>query len=708
MRRVRQVQLVTTAVAIAAVIGVAWTGRAPGAAAYRQPSWEGHGRVVDEHARPVADATVTTVGASAEANAGSVAHTDSHGFFAVPVSLPSLARVEAPGHTSRVVALDPHGAGDIELTSQPARTVVMRFGGDVMFGRRFYERREGQPALLTDSNSVPQHARLLEGVAPLLHDADLSVVNLETPLISDPYWDPRGPRPKTIHPTKELAFASALTSAAALRESGIAAVSLGNNHSFDALGAGLSSTMAALDHAGVAHFGAGLTEDDAWRPALLTRHGQRVALLGCTTVTGAAQPIPYVAGPHRAGAARCTTTRLRQEVTRARGMADIVIVLIHGAVEYQRVQTPQIRQLMSTAATAGAAAVITSHPHVIGGVTEQGGTVMAQSTGNLLFDQDLWSTFPSYLLRVDLQSGRSVHTSVDPVALEGYRPVPTVGPLAQASTRIAVGTVPSPARLSAWGAALVPGPAPVPRTMSTAVPPGRISRLGRGWWAEPAASGPSGGPRSGTDLLFGTGTFEELDTEPGNGAAPLWALGLNARVSTEAGCSDPGGDGRDRGDGEAPGHGLELVRSPVSTRDVFAAPSHRVPVAKGAALSLTADLRHATDHASLELRWYAGATGASIRTTVLDLPSGSWPRTACHRVRLDVTVPVGAVAVQPFARVTPGHDRQLGQALSLDNLALVAWSGSPGRAQDVVDTGRGGTITLHQDSETGDEPLGDG
>ena len=141
---------------------------------------------------------------------------------------------------------------------------------------------------------------------------------------------------------------------------------------------------------------------------------------------------------------------------------------------------------------------------------------------------------------------------------------------------------------------------------------------------------------------------------------------------------------------------------------MFAAPSHRVPVAAGAALSLTADLRHATDHASLELRWYAGATGASIRTTVLDLPSGSWPLTACHRVRLDVTVPVGAVAVQPFARVTPGHDRQLGQALSLDNLELVAWSGSPGRAQDVVDTGRGGTITLHRDAATGDEPLGDG
>ena len=313
------------------------------------------------------------------------------------------------------------------------------------------------------------------------------MVNLETPLISDPYWDPRGPRPSTIHPTKELAFASALTSAAALRESGIAAVSLGNNHSFDALGAGLSSTMAALDHAGVAHFGAGLTEDDAWRPAILSRRGQRVALLGCTTVTGAAHPIPYVAGPHRAGAAQCTTTRLRQEVTRARSMADIVVVLIHGAVEYQRVQTPQIRQLMSTAAAAGAAAVITSHPHVIGGVTEQGGTVLAQSTGNLLFDQDLWSTFPSYLLRVDLQSGRSVHSSVDPVALEDYRPVPTVGPLAQASARIAAGTVSSPARLSGWGAALAPGPAPIPGTTSTTVPAGRIMRLGRGWWAETPA-----------------------------------------------------------------------------------------------------------------------------------------------------------------------------------------------------------------------------
>jgi poly-gamma-glutamate capsule biosynthesis protein CapA/YwtB (metallophosphatase superfamily) len=693
MRR-SHLQTAAAAAALAALVGVLWTGRGPGPDAYQAPPAAGHGRVVDEHHQPVPDAAVVASGVTA--------HTDSRGWFAVPVSRPALARVEAPGHTPRVVALDPRGAGDVELTSHPERTVVMRFGGDVMFGRRFYEPRGDEPPLLTDSSSVSQHAQLLDSVSPLLHDSDLSVVNLETPLITDPYWDPRTSRPPNMHPTKALAFASALASAKALAQTGVEAVSLGNNHSFDALGAGLSSTVAALDQAGVAHFGAGMNADQAWRPALLTRRGQRIALLGCTTVSGRAQPIPYVAGKDRPGAAECQPARLREEVTRAKGVADVVVVLIHGAVEYQRTQTPKIRALMSTAAAAGAAAVITSHPHVIGGVTQELGSVLAQSTGNLLFDQDLWSTFPSYLVRVDLQAGRSVHTTVDPIALADYRPVPTVGPLGQASARIAAGTVPGPVRLSGWGAAISAGPAPTPTTLAVPTPPGRILRLGRGWWAQLPASGPTTEPRAGTDLLYGTGTFEELDTDATNRPAPLWTLGLNARIASSAACSAAGS--RE----DARGHGLELARSPVSTRDVFASPSHRIPVTGGSALSLTADLRRATDTATLELRWYTKASGASTTTTELDLPSGSWPLTACHHVRLDVTVPAGAIAVQPFARVKPGHDRQLGQTLALDNLDLVEWSGSTARGQDVIDTGSGGTITLHSDAPSGDGPLGEG
>lgn len=694
-RAPRILQLVAGITAMGATAALLTVGPPAGPSAPEAaPPAAGHGRVVDETGRPVAGAVVT-VGPRR-------VRTDGAGWFTVPAQRPALGTVTAPGHTSRTLALSPAGVGDVEL-SRRSGTVVLRFGGDVMFGRRFYERHAGRPPLITDSSSVAQHAAVLSGIAPLLRDADLTVVNLETPLTADPYWPSTSPRPRTIHPTKALAFASATASAQALAQSGVDVVSLGNNHSFDALGAGLRSTGAALDGAGIAHFGAGANSDEAWRPAYVTRNGQRLAFLGCTTVSGRAQAIPYVAGPARAGAAECSTARLRDAVRAARRTASSVIVLIHGAVEYQRTQTDGIRALMSTAAAAGAAAVVTSHPHVIGGVRLERGTVVAESTGNLLFDQDLWSTFPSYLLRVDLRQGRSVHTSVDPLALVDYQPVATIGPLAEASARIASGTVPSTARLTGWGATMGSGwSAGAAPTRAVTMRPHLVRRIGRGWVLQsvrPAVTD-SAPPRAGVDLLYGTGTFEELDVDRKNGAAPMWTLGLNARVSATAACGPaPSTDDSD-------GHGLALERSPLSTQEVFASPAHRAMVRPGETLTLGAQLRRATDGAAIELRWYRRATGRSVRSSQVALPHGSWPREACQAVHARVIVPAGMNAVQVFVRVRPSHDTQLGKGLALDELTLLATPRpAAGAGYEAIDTGDGGTAVLRQDMDTGDGPL---
>ena len=144
------------------------------------------------------------------------------------------------------------------------------------------------------------------------------MVNLETPVIEDPFVDPTGARRRDFHSTKEFVFASAPQSVEALLEVGVDLVSLGNNHVLDALGSGLADTLDALDRADMPHFGAGLTVDQAWAPALVERKGQRFAFLACTTITGTEHPVPYVAGPGQGGAAQCSTSRLEHEVRAAR------------------------------------------------------------------------------------------------------------------------------------------------------------------------------------------------------------------------------------------------------------------------------------------------------------------------------------------------------------------------------------------------------
>ncbi|AKU16547.1 CapA family protein [Luteipulveratus mongoliensis] len=665
--------MATGALVVTAVAGVGALTLADRPAGSHRPTGanETRGVIVDELGQAVSGARVQT-------REGEAVTTNRSGAFVVHLDNPTLVTATAPDHKSRVQAIAPRTAPRIELTGQASRTISIRFGGDVMMGRRFYERVDGRPAQLTDPHNVQQHSAILSSVAPLLADGDLSVVNLETPLVDEPYYNPNRPRPKAFHPTKDLAFASGPATAKALKAAGVDAVSLGNNHSFDVLGPGLASTIKALDAAGVKHFGAGTNDAEAWKPAIVQAAGRRVALLACTTVDGSDHAIPYVAAAKRAGAALCTPAALKKAVTDARKQASYVAVMMHGGVEYQRDQTPESQSIFKVATEAGAQVVIGGHPHVVGGLTQSGGSVTAESMGNLTFDQSLWSTYPGYLLRVDLRDGAALRSTVDPLVMEHYRPVPSVGGVAQSASRLAAGSVAGPARLADNGAQVNASPPPPAMVKEQRLGERQIQAMAPGWWYS-GTSAPVNAVRAGTDLLNGTGSFEQQGTDPGVPPGGLWTLGNYARLSNESRCDD----GEIKGD-----LGLELLRSPLSKDDVVASPLNRQQVRPGQSLSLVADVRHAAKGARLELRWYRGAEGSSLRTTSETIPQVDKSAAGCRRVTINATVPSDARAVQVFLRLEPPKGGQETRRLAVDNVRLAQWApeGISGRQYDMVRT----------------------
>lgn len=52
----------------------------------------------------------------------------------------------------------------------------------------------------------------------------------------------------------------------------------------------------------------------------------------------------------------------------------------------------------------------------------QDGTLVAWTLGNLVFDQELWSTFPSYILTVHTTADGITRAYVDPLLIDGYVP----------------------------------------------------------------------------------------------------------------------------------------------------------------------------------------------------------------------------------------------------------------------------------------------
>jgi poly-gamma-glutamate capsule biosynthesis protein CapA/YwtB (metallophosphatase superfamily) len=94
---------------------------------------------------------------------------------------------------------------------------------------------------------------------PLLHASDLNILNLETSATTHP----------TKWPNKVFNYRMHPENASALQAAKISYAGLANNHTLDFSEPGLLETVKTVKKAGIAFAGAGETEDEATRPAIL-------------------------------------------------------------------------------------------------------------------------------------------------------------------------------------------------------------------------------------------------------------------------------------------------------------------------------------------------------------------------------------------------------------------------------------------------------
>jgi poly-gamma-glutamate synthesis protein (capsule biosynthesis protein) len=132
-------------------------------------------------------------------------------------------------------------------------------GGDVMLGRLVGD------AMLREGPDYP-----LGAVAPMLRGADLAIANLECAICE--------PAARWHGAAKAFYFRAPPLAGQALRDAGLALVSLANNHILDYDVQGLLDTLRILDAQGIAHAGAGANLDAALAPAIVERCGVRIGM----------------------------------------------------------------------------------------------------------------------------------------------------------------------------------------------------------------------------------------------------------------------------------------------------------------------------------------------------------------------------------------------------------------------------------------------
>ena len=164
-----------------------------------------------------------------------------------------------------------------------------------------------------------------------------------------------------------------------LKELGITHVSLANNHICDFGVRGIESTEEVLGRLGIQFSG-------VYRDGGLNSHAMMIET-GSTKVSILCIGEEEFNSFEEFGIHRCNEKTTYRQITELLDSCDIVIVYIHGGLEYHRIPLPEIRDLYRYYIDIGAHAVIASHPHVWGGREIYKRKPIYYSLGNYIFNK---------------------------------------------------------------------------------------------------------------------------------------------------------------------------------------------------------------------------------------------------------------------------------------------------------------------------------
>jgi poly-gamma-glutamate capsule biosynthesis protein CapA/YwtB (metallophosphatase superfamily) len=254
-------------------------------------------------------------------------------------------------------------------TPTPESELTLMAVGDLMLARSIGER------IVSEGPAAP-----FMGVISALKQADILAGNLECAIATT-----GKPVPKSYN------FQAPLKAAEGLALAGFDLVSMANNHALDFGKEAMSETLDVLAKQNVAVVGAGLDARAARAPLVITHNHLRVAFLAYVDVPiegkYAFDTHDWIAGVNSPGINWANPRDIEADVSAAKEAADVVVVMLHAGTENTRRIEAIQRELAHRAIEAGAALVLGSHSHVLQGVENYEGGVIAYSLGNFVFDE---------------------------------------------------------------------------------------------------------------------------------------------------------------------------------------------------------------------------------------------------------------------------------------------------------------------------------
>jgi hypothetical protein len=259
-------------------------------------------------------------------------------------------------------------------------------------------------------------AGVWDDVRELFSRGDLVVANLECAATRRD-----DPQPK------RFVFRCDLDELPAMRDAGVTAVTVANNHSGDHGVPGIVDSLRNAEAAGFVAIGAGADEAEAYAARIVEIQGWRVALLGF----GGVVPVPdWTARGDRPGqASGYDAAAMARAVEAATDAADLVVVSIHWGEEGSFEPREEDRERAEAVIAAGADVVFGHHAHRLQPLERVHGVPVFWNLGNFLWPRTSDEAAITAVAELVVSPDGTMEACLLPVEIdEAGRPVPTGAP----------------------------------------------------------------------------------------------------------------------------------------------------------------------------------------------------------------------------------------------------------------------------------------
>ena len=248
-----------------------------------------------------------------------------------------------------------------------------------------------------------------ENLREIIHSADISFVNFESPVVEDGYM-PISKCGPNLHCTPEAAEA--------VKFAGFTGVTMANNHILDFGADGLYKSVECCKSQGLHVVGVGDNLKDAGKVLYVKNDGNILAVINCCEHEFS------IATETEAGANPLNPIRQFYTIQEAKKKADYVLVIVHGGHEMFQLPSPRMVETYRFFVDAGADAVVNHHQHCYSGYEVYNGKPIFYGLGNFCFDLEKpvvnrpWN----FGLMVEITFDESINSSFYPYCQYAEKP----------------------------------------------------------------------------------------------------------------------------------------------------------------------------------------------------------------------------------------------------------------------------------------------